>query len=363
MSSSDAITIHRFAPQPGELLERFLALRESIYADDYFAYPETGAERMMLGYYAARRDYRFELLLAERAGRDVARVLVGRNQSYEFAFFGFFECANDLDVFRALMENACGVARETGLSELRGPIELNALHGWCFLDASETGGRWIGDPYHRAYYPALFRAEGWPVADRSVSGVVHPSAHLSIRKMRGEAEEKVAQLGIKVYRLGEVPEERLLEDAWRLVCDTFTTADHRYVPIELPVFRAQTATVLAHLKDPASFLAMYRDDECVGFLLSYANFIDEVCNRDGRKVRPDDRALRTPFSMKTTAVSARYRKAGVWSALLSQYAEHAEQHYGHPTAWRRTNVRNAPLARLRDNARITESYVTFHRAL
>jgi len=363
LSATAQLSVHCFAPDPGERLERFLALRDAFYADDYFHYSEVGAERLMLDYYGSRRDYQIELLLVERAGADVARVLVARNEAYPFGLFGFFECANDLEVFGALMDHACERARAQGSDTLRGPIELNALHGWSFLDSSETGGRWVGDPNHRPYYTALFRRRGWRVADRSVSGVVHPAAHQSILDMRGESSEQIAQLGIKAYLLDELPREKLVEDAWKLVRDSFTPSAHRYVPVELPVFRAQTDLLLTHLEAPESFIAMYREDECVGFLLSYANFIDRICNRDGRKVRPNDEALRTPFSMKTAAVAAPYRRAGVWSALMSQYAEYAELRYGHPVAWRRTNVRNGPLARLRENARITETYVTFGRTL
>lgn len=365
--SADArsIAIHRFGyGEGGERVERFLALRDAIYAGDYYHRPEAEGERLLLDHYAGRPDYRFELLLAEAPGRgDVARVLVGRNRAYDFAFFGFFECANDLAVFRALMERACACARELGERELRGPIELNALHGWMFLDWSDSEARFVGDPYHRAHHPALFRAEGWEIGDRSVSGMVVPAAQRAILAERGRAEEAMTALGVKAYRLGEVPEETFWPDAWRVVREAFTPELHRYVPVELPVFRAQTAPVLARLRDPASLLLMYRGEECAGFCLSYANFIDEFCNPDGRKVPPGRGERPSPFSMKTFGVADRYRGRGVFKAMLALSAEHAETRYRHAVAWRRTNVQNPGTTRLRENARITDSYLTFRRAV
>ena len=359
--------IHRFGFRDGspELRERFLELRESIHRDDYYFYSERATAVALLDYYSGRSDYSYRMLLAEAEGHgDVARLLVGCCEAYDFAFFGFFECPNDLACFRELMEAGCEVARELGARDLQGPIELNPFHGWMFLDDTATDARWVGDPYHRRFYPELFRRERWDVGDRSTSGVLRPAAHRAVMAARPEAMAALERQGMKVLRLGEVPEEDFLPEVWRLVSEAFTTQLHRYVPVDLPVFRLQTRPVLSRLHDPESLLLVYEGDSCRGFCLSYDNFIDRVCDPAGRRVPPAGRVpFASPFSMKTFGVDAGFRGRGVWKALFCSHAAHAEAVYRNRAAWRRTGVRNPGTQRLQADAFITETYVTFRRRL
>jgi hypothetical protein len=359
--------LHRFTVQQGrgELLDRFLDLRRTLYVDDFYHYPEHSIERWLLEYYAERPDYSFELIVGESRDRgDVARVLVGRCETYDFGFFGYFECPNNRESFRILMDCACDVARERGAESLVGPIELNALHGWMFLDAAESDVRWVGDPYHRRFYPQLFRHAGWSIAERSVSGVLWPGAHAALLADGARVLESMEKLGIRAYTRGELPEEESLRDVYGLVSEAFPVSLHRYVPVEFEVFKAQVTLMRDHLSDPGATLLLYRGEECVAFCLAYDNFIRELCDPEDRKVPPaGDGEGRGPFSIKTTAISSAFRGQGLSRTILVLSAQHAEARYRQPLGWRRTNVRNPGTEFVQANSRITQTYATFSRSL
>ena len=92
IASMPSVRIRRFRPADasGELLDRFIALRERSYADDFFFYSDGDLHRRLIEYYQRRSDYRFEMLLCEQQdGVDVARVIVGCARDLPWAFFGF----------------------------------------------------------------------------------------------------------------------------------------------------------------------------------------------------------------------------------------------------------------------------------
>ena len=359
--------IHRFTLDTGtgEQLERFLGLRERLYSEEYFYYPETDLHSFLLGYYGQRPDYAFELLLAEQAdGVDVARVLVGRCENWPWAFFGFFECADDPVVFSTLMDAACGVARRLGADELRGPIELNAMHNWMFLTSDDGSGRWVGDPYHKPHHPHMFEAAGWEPADQSISGIYRPEANERLVSNLPEAGDRLDREGYRLVRLGDVPEETLFEGIWDVVRASFTPELHRFIPVEYGLFREYNRALVPRLKDPHSLLAYMKDDTMAGFALSYENFIEDLCNPDGSKQRPlSAQPSKCRFALKTIAVAPDFRGSTVYTGLLATVGEFTQRRYGHGLAWRRTNVANPGTRNLREAGDIIHTYSTFRRGL
>lgn len=347
-----------------ESLDRFLEVRDAIYRDDYYYYPEKDGERRLLSYYARRPDYRFELILAQDdSGRDVARVLVGRCEALPFGFFGFFECPDDAVTFAELMKEAARLGRMLGASELVGPIELNALHNWQFLTFSECQERWVGDPYHRPYYPGLFAHAGWEISDESTSGVINVEVQRSLLAALPETLREMEASGMRLVRRNEISLEELLPKAWWLSGQVFTPEANRLVPVDFEMFRAQVEPVLRMSDDPYSTLCLFRGDDLVGYALSYANFIHALCNPDGRKTPPRIDPPAMVFAPKTVAVSPSYRGGMAWRAIFLTLIEQGLERFEGRGGWRRSNVNNKSIRRFYRQGRITHRYAAFRKAI
>lgn len=347
-----------------EGLARFVEVRDAIYRDDYYYYAEKDTERLLLSYYAERPDYRFELILAEDdSGRDVARVLVGRCEALSFGFFGFFECPADAGSFAELMNEAERVARGFGASELLGPIDLNALHNWQFLTFSDTEERWVGDPYHRPYYPELFARAGWEIADESTSGLLNEDVQRSLLTALPETLREIEASGMRLLRRDEISLEKMLPKAWQLSREVFGPDANRFVPVDFEIFRAQVEPVLRMVDDPCSTLCLFRGDDLVGYALSYPNFIHRLCNPDGMKTPPSIVPSALTFSAKTVAVAPSYRGGAAWRALFLSLIDHYLGRFEGHGGWRRSNVKNESINRFRRVGRVTQRYATFRKAI
>lgn len=347
-----------------ETLKRFVELRAAIYRGDYYYYPEQDSERRLLLHYAGRPDYRFELILAEDgAGRDLARVLVGRCAAFPFGFFGFFECPEDAESFSELMNEAARVARGLGASDLLGPIELNGLHNWQFLTYSESPERWVGDPYHRPCYPVLFARAGWKVSDESTSGVINRQLQRALVLTLPAVLREAQAAGLDVCWRGQISLEELLPKAWRLCMQAFTPEANRLVPVDFELFKAQVEPVLRAFDDPMSVLCLFRGDELVGFALTYANFIHRLCNPDGRKTPPliEPPALR--IAAKTVVVAPAFRGGAPWKTMFLLLMEQTLARFEGRGGWRRSNVKNPSIRKFSAVGHVTHRYAAFRKGI
>lgn len=100
-------------------------------------------------------------------GRPLARVAACVDRYHNEAhgertgFFGFFECPDDAELSRRLLDAAAGWLRERGMDTMRGPCSFTTNHDrlGLFL-GGDSGPPVVGMPYNPSYYAALFEAHG-----------------------------------------------------------------------------------------------------------------------------------------------------------------------------------------------------------
>jgi GNAT superfamily N-acetyltransferase len=119
---------------PGESVRPFVDLAWTINARDPHWVPPL---RMAVEGLLDRRKHPFHqhadaaYFLAERGGRPVGRIAAVVNHQYNrfhgdrTGFFGLFECADDADAARALVEAASAWLRERGMERMVGPMNLS----------------------------------------------------------------------------------------------------------------------------------------------------------------------------------------------------------------------------------------------
>jgi hypothetical protein len=120
------------------------------------------SRRRRLGTYAARVD--FELFLAERDGRVVGRISAHVDHAYNRhhderrGWFGFFECEDDLEATRALMDVAEGWLRARGMDQMTGPADFTMNDESGIVIEGHELPPMIRQPWHPPYYQRLMEA-------------------------------------------------------------------------------------------------------------------------------------------------------------------------------------------------------------
>jgi GNAT superfamily N-acetyltransferase len=122
------------------------------------------SRRTRLGTYASRID--FELFLAERDGQVVGRVSAHVDHAYNRhhderrGWFGFFECEDDPEAARALIEAAEAWLRARGMTLLSGPADFTMNDESGIVIEGHDLPPMVRQPWHPPYYQRLLEGEG-----------------------------------------------------------------------------------------------------------------------------------------------------------------------------------------------------------
>ncbi len=153
--------------------------------------------------------------LVVREGGRAAAIINPRltdSRGVPMGLIGFFECVDDSAVARSVLDEASDWLTAQGCATIRGPINFTTWHNYRFVVRGHDVG-WIpGEPFHHAYYPALWEAAGFARAERYSSNWMTDPASIverfapratacleagcTIRNVRPDAQEMARALSI-----------------------------------------------------------------------------------------------------------------------------------------------------------------------
>jgi hypothetical protein len=147
---------------------RFIDLPVRLHAGTPFV-PQLKIERRMFlsrrfGTYAKRVD--FELFVAEREGRVVGRMSAQVDHAYNRhhderrGWFGFFDCEDDVEATRALLEACEAWLRERGMTQMTGPADFTMNDESGIVIEGHDLPPMIRQPWHPPYYQRLMEEAG-----------------------------------------------------------------------------------------------------------------------------------------------------------------------------------------------------------
>ncbi len=270
-------------------VNEFLQLPFRIYRDvPQWVPPLASDARLVLD----RRRYPFyrhsdaDFFLAVDAGRVVGRVVALENRNFNAfhhqstAFFYLFECDNNPEAARALLEAACDWARGRGLNRIIGPKGFTALDGMGLLVKGFEYRPAIGVPYNPPYYQALVEAAGFEHLDDDVSGYLDVTAPFPERIHRlSQIVQK--RRGLRILRFKSKKELRGIIPLVGEMYNRSVGVNFDQVPLTDDEVRGMAEGLLA-IADPRLVQVVMKGDEPVGFLLAYPDISAALQRCKGR---------------------------------------------------------------------------------
>ncbi|MBC7237839.1 MAG: GNAT family N-acetyltransferase, partial [Chloroflexi bacterium] len=268
----------------------FVHLPYIVYRDNpYWVPPLLAEEKKLLDPRLGHPFYRHSaaaFFLAEDEGEVRGRIGVMENRRYNehlgqrSAFFGYLEAVNDLAVSRTLFDAAFQWARDRGLERMEGPrtlLDTNAagllVEGFDLLPA-------MGIPYNPPYYETLVRDAGLAKHRDNLSGYISGEGILPERIAR-LAERLRRRSGLTVISPGKGSDLRAwVQRVARVYIQAFATHDDFVPPTEeeIELFAGQILSIA----DPRLVKIALKEDQPVGFVLSYPNINEGLQRARGR---------------------------------------------------------------------------------
>lgn len=270
-------------------LRRFVRLPWRIYAGDpAWVPPLIGDVRHVLDRrrHPFHRHAEVEYFLAWRNDEVVGRIAAARNFAHEAfheektGFFGFFECLDDAEAARALLETAEQWLRERGMERVRGPLS--------FSTNEETGLGVLVDGFgyppvvmmahSPRYYGGLIEGAGYAKSKDLLAYLIDnqtPPERLvqGVRRLQERQGIVIRTLDLKRFRDEVAAIKSIYNSAWE--------RNWGFVPMSEEEF-ANLAKQLRPVVNPKLCLIAEVKGEPVGFSLALPDYNQALKYANGR---------------------------------------------------------------------------------
>jgi len=229
-----------------------------------------------------------EFFLATRDGEDAGRIALLENKPYNRyhhkrqAQFYLFECIEDLEVARALVDVAAERARERGLTQLVGPKGFGALDGYGMLvEGFEFRPAMTMMNYNPPYYPRFMEALGFRKEVDFVSCYLGAGKFNLPERVHRIAERAAARSGLAVKRFRNKKE--LIAWAPRIGRTYNQSFIHNweYYPLSEREIRFLTDNLMT-VAEPRLIKIITHGDEVVGFVFAFPDVSAAIQRGKGR---------------------------------------------------------------------------------
>ncbi|MEZ4417212.1 MAG: GNAT family N-acetyltransferase [Gemmatimonadota bacterium] len=240
----------------------------------------------------------------EAVGRITAHVHRAANERYGLrrGSFGFFDCTDEGEVARILLDAASDWLRERGCDEIVGNFNLTAMQEMGVVIDGHEHAPFLAQQHNPAWIPALLRENGFEGLFPMTSW------HLDLRAVKPAdllGPRQRALLDDGHLRLSAVGRRRFRSsmEVTRALLNSSFAQNPLFVPLTEAEFRFQAEAMLSIYDPRISFLA-HLDDQACGVI---------VCLPD---VYPLLRATRSRIGWTTPLHYLRYRARRTRASLI-----------------------------------------------
>jgi len=200
-------------------------------------------------------------------GRITATIDTVNNEfhSENVGVFGYFECENNGETAKALLDTASDWLKERGVQKIRGPINLSTNNECGLLVEGFSAPASVMMNYNPSYYEALIGQNGFKKEKDLYAWEVDQKNSLSDRMLAQiERLRAKSQIQIRPIRMSDFKKEvetilEIYNDAWE--------TNWGFVPMNREEF-LHTAKDLKLIVDPELALILEKNGEAIGFGLA-----------------------------------------------------------------------------------------------
>ncbi|MBR5682825.1 MAG: hypothetical protein IKW96_06055 [Ruminococcus sp.] len=255
-------------------LSDFLSLPGKLYKKSELMQDRAEEKALLRGSHILRRYFRvFPVIARDESGKVAARCAVTIYPDRSSAYFGFFECINDIKAAQALMKCAESIAKKEGKTSLTGPVDCSFWIRYR-LKTDNFGSPYTGEPYNLDYYEKLLCGCGLESCGEYIS---NRYGRIPAEYSDGRFSRRLPQFTEKGYELKSPDNstfERSLREIYRLIMELYSDFQ-TFSPITEDEFAA-IYSPLKKIVDYSMVKVAYFHGEAVGFFVSVPDFGNAV---------------------------------------------------------------------------------------
>jgi GNAT superfamily N-acetyltransferase len=226
----------------------------SVFRDDLERFLDAKRNPLLLRHGAL--DYRTAYRGDQVVGRITAHEHTTSNQLHGWrrGFFGYFDCADDLDAARALLEWAESWARARGLTELMGRFDLTAMQQIGIVTAGFDRAPYSDQVWTPPHLPRLLEACGYEPTFPMSSFEIDLAACDPEQLLGSKHRALLESAGLEWETLHKRRLDRELTEVCEVLNDGFTD-NPMFVPLTEEEFRFQAKDLSLIIDERISVVA------------------------------------------------------------------------------------------------------------
>ena len=203
-------------------MKDFLSFPAELYNKNEIMQDKKEEKALLCGTHTLSRYFRvIPVIVRDENGRTAARCVVTVYPDRSCAYFGFFECIDDISVAETLFECAGKTAAIEGKTSLTGPVDCSFWIRYR-LKTDNFGTPYTGEPYNLAYYEKLLEACGFVSCGEYIS---NKFGSIPEEYRDGKFSKRLPQFIEKGYELKSPDNdtfEKALSEIYRLLIELYS---------------------------------------------------------------------------------------------------------------------------------------------
>ena len=255
--------------------ERFLNLKNHLFENnpDVFVESIEDLKKFFAPHSPITQDYQWQAYLVSANGKDISRGVLSFRKDKQIAQVGFLEFENNAEAFKLMMEQIITDAKSSGITELRGPTNINFFVSYRWK--LPGGGKpFYSEPVVPDYYHDFIKAEGFTVSETWDTFSLNIKKTLTgwkdkIQKISQKKKTNYQRIELRCIRPWKFDQE--IEIIHKLFVNSYSQMSE-YDPIDLAAFKLLYSDFKYIINPLFSYIA-YHEGEPVGFCF---NFFDPL---------------------------------------------------------------------------------------
>lgn len=259
------------------------------------------------------------VLIAYEGEQPIAHCCARRQTANpDIGTIGSFEALENTEAAQTLLESAIQWLREQGAKRIIGPMDGDTWHPYRFNTGPFNGRPFIKEPWNPPYYPALWAAAGFSIAETYDSFVIDDPAKAATNQSK--YYRRCCKSGYTFAPITAANYVEMLPIIYELSCRIFDK-NILYTPIAFETFKHLYLPAKPLLKDGLSWIASHPSGIPCGYVFTFPDYAEALCAMRGqsgplaklRFVLNKRKATRT--CIKTLGVTPETRGSGLSAAL------------------------------------------------
>ena len=264
-------------------IKDFLELPKKLYNKKEIVQNEELEKDLLLGNHCLNKYFKqYKMLLYSEKDIVIGRCILTVYPEDEVGYIGFFECIENIEAGKFMLEYANHLANTLNLSSIKGPVDSSFWIKYRLKMNRFDEIPYTNEPYNKSYYKDIFLEAGYGICQKYISNqYIKPDI---FDKQFDKYKEKWKEIR-KKYKI-VTPNKRnfiyYLEDIYVLITKLYST-----FPIYKEISKEDFIEMYKDYANIADFnlvKLVYLEDKPVAFMLGFPDYSNLLYNKNKKNL-------------------------------------------------------------------------------